>query len=347
MTPLVLAGCFALDAPYKFDFGTLPEELDDGWPVGTPEEAGLDPAAFDDLHAELLREDRFFGTLGVLVAKDGVLVFETWLRDPADRDRIHHLQSATKSVTSTMVGIGRDRGFVPSLDTTFCSLAPDACAGLDERKAEIALEHLLTMRSGLDLDNARMAYDLVVGPPDDPLRFLLEQPLYADPGAEFYYRDVDPQLAAYALERLTDRTEEQLAEEYLFAPLGITDWYWLALDDGATTGAFGLHHRPRDFAKLGQMALDGGVWKDTAVVSGAWLGDATAPLEADAWEGWSYGYNWWVSPDGDAVTAAGHGGQFAMWFPDERILAVQVALPDAELHGSAPGDFYDLIRRLW
>ena len=73
-------------------------------------------------------------------------------------------------------------------------------------------------------------------------------------------------------------------------------------------------------------------------------GDHVSPAAAN---GWHYGYNWWISPDGDAFTAAGHGGQFAMWFPEEHLVAVQVALPDAGLHGNEPGVFYDLVRTLW
>ena len=60
MTPLYFMGCFLLDAPYKHDFGTTPEDLGDGWAIASPEEVGLDPAAFDDLHQELLRDDRLF-----------------------------------------------------------------------------------------------------------------------------------------------------------------------------------------------------------------------------------------------------------------------------------------------
>jgi CubicO group peptidase (beta-lactamase class C family) len=344
---LLLSACFVLDAPYKFRNTTVPEDLGDGWPVGRPEDVGLDPAALADLHDEILQEDQFFGTLGVLIAKDGVLVFETYVRDPADRDQVQHLQSATKSVTSTLVGIARDRGILDSVDTTLCSIVGSECDGLEDAKYDITVRHLLTMRSGLDLDNEHMAYDLVIEEPDDPLRYLLELPLFADPGEVHNYRDVDPQLNAYALETLTGQSESAFAEEALFQPLGITDSYWVELVDGANTGAFGLHLRPRDFAKLGQMALDGGVWGDVQVVSSEWLEEALTVDEPDAWEGWGYGYNWWVSPDGDAFTAAGHGGQFAMWVPDEHLLAVQVSLPDAELHGSEPQDFYDLIRPLW
>ncbi len=346
MNALVLAGCILLDAPYKHDFGTVPAALDDGWVVATPEEVGLDPAELDDIHEELLAQDQYFGTLAVLIVKDGKLVFEAYLRDPADRDHVHHLQSATKSVSAMLAGISQDRGRLPPVQTPACDLLGEACDGLGEQKQAITIEHLLSMRSGLDLSNEFMAYELTVKPPADPLRFLLELPLLGDPGEVFEYRDVDPQVMAYVLAVAEGQSEEAFAQDHLFAPLGIEDWYWLDLHDGATTGAFGLHLRPRDLARLGQVALDGGAWQGTQVVPEAWLLSAIAPLEADAWEGWSYGWYFWTSPEGDAHTMAGHGGQFAMWFPAADLLAVQVAMPDAELHGSAPGDFYGLVRRL-
>jgi CubicO group peptidase (beta-lactamase class C family) len=347
MNLVMLVSCVLLDTETKHRFTTVPEDLGDGWPVGTPEDVGLDPARFAALHDEILREDQFFGTFGVLVAKDGVLVFETYLRDPADRDHVHNLQSATKSVTSLLTGIAIDAGLLPNIDTTACSVLGDACAGLSDLKYAISVEHLLTMRSGLDLDNEHMAYELTVREPEDPLRYLLELPLYADPGEEYNYRDVDPQMMSYVLQELAGRTEEAFARDVLFPALGIEDVYWLDLHDGATTGAFSLHLRPRDFAKLGQLGLDGGTWAGERVVSEAWLEEATSIHVPAAANGWHYGYNWWISPDGDAFTASGHGGQFAMWFPEEHLVAVQVALPDAGLHGNEPGVFYDLVRTLW
>lgn len=347
MIMLLLMGCAAFDAPYKEWNNTVPEALDDGWAVGSPEDVGLDPAALEAMHEELLREDQYFGTLGVLIARDGTLVFEAWLRDPADRDRQHNLQSATKSVTSTVVGIGWDQGWLPDLDSSACDVLGEACEGLGADKGAITLDHLLTMRSGLDLDNDYMAYDLTVRQPDDPLRYLLDLPMYAPAGEEFYYRDVDPQVMAYVIAAAAGRTEEEVASSELFAPLGIEEWTWLSLHDGASTGAFGLYLRPRDFAKLGQVMLDGGSWDGQQVLSAAWHDLALEEAEIDAWEEWGYARSWWVSPDGDAFTAAGHGGQFAMWVPSQGLLAVQVALPDAELHGSQPGDFYELIRPLW
>jgi hypothetical protein len=48
----------------------------------------------------------------LLVVKDDRLVWETYLHDVRDRDRYHHVQSVTKSVTSHLAGPFADDHFV-------------------------------------------------------------------------------------------------------------------------------------------------------------------------------------------------------------------------------------------
>jgi CubicO group peptidase (beta-lactamase class C family) len=347
-----MAGCW-LDQPYKHRGPMTPEDLGDGWPVASPAEVGIDPAALAAIHDEILREDRHFGVLGLLVIKDGKLVFETYTRTPDDRDRTHALQSATKSVTSLVFGATRDRGDIP-LDATLCSIVGDACRGLEPAKLAITLEHLLTMRSGIAFDNEDFSIDMMVGRPDDPLRYILAKPMYAAPGERFYYRDADPQLISYALQHLRGRTLASLGTEYLFEPLGITDHFWDEMPDGASTAAFALHLRPRDLAKLGQLLLDGGRWHGEQVVSSAWCQLATTPM-VPAVEGQpdnprSYGYYFWIPTVPESYFAWGHGGQFVVVVPAKQLVLVQVAMPDTssdDLHGGEPEDFFALTRALW
>lgn len=339
-------GCTWLDEPYKFRGPTVPEALDDGWEVARPEEVGLDPAILAGIHDELLREDRHFATLGFLVAKDGKLVFETYLRDPADRDHVQHLQSVTKSVTSLVYGVARGRGIAPGLDATLCSIVGEACDGLDPRKRAITLRQLLTMRSGIAFSNDEFSMEMWVDRPADPLRHILAKPLFAAPGERFEYRDADPQLVAYALETLTGRRERDLAREWLFEPLGIRDVHWDVGTGGVTMGAHGLHLRPRDLAKLGQLALDGGAWKGTPVVPEDWLAEATVRQSESDLDDFGYGYYWWIVPELAGFAAWGHGGQFALAIPSRRLLLVQVARPDGEVHGSHLSDFVELVRPL-
>lgn len=43
------------------------------------------------------------------------------------------------------------------------------------------------------------------------------------------------------------------------------------------------------------------------------------------------------------IRGGSHGGQFVVVHPARRMVLVQVALPDADLHGSALPDFLELV----
>jgi len=347
---LLLSSCL-FDEPLKHDLGVVPDALADGWSIATPESVGLSTEALAKIHAVLLREDRFVGTLGMLVVKDGKLVWETYLRSRADRDRYHHVQSVTKSVTALVLGTARDRGYFPDLSQTTGELFADEMPGLEPIKATITLQQLLTMTSGIDFDNLDFDLEMYTFHHADPLRYILEKPMYAAPGVRFRYRNADPQLISYALQRVTGQSERALAERWLFEPLGIADYYWQAgQDDGVTIAGNGLHLKARDLAKLGQLLLDRGQWHGSPVISPAWLDEMTeARLASDFrdHDGKSipYGDYWYVVPTGFA--AWGNGGQYLLVDPPRQMVIVQIALPDtAGLDGSTLPEFLELVREL-
>ncbi len=351
-TPLLvspaLAGCL-FDGKLKHDFGVVPEQLDDGWQIATPESVGLSSAALAGIHKVLLREDRFPGSLGMLVIKDNKLVFETYLRSPSDRDRIHHIQSVTKSVLTTVLGAARDSGFLPSLDATLGELLPEHIVGRHPEKAPITLRDLLTMRSGIDFDNIDFNLEMWTHHHADPLGYLLDKPLHAAPGERFYYKNADPQLLGYVLERVTSSRVWALAKAAIFAPLGIEDFYWqTGPDDGVTITGSSLHLRPRDLAKFGQLVVDGGTWKKQRIVAGGWVTQMTrAHVTSDELDAggmpYLYGYYWWIT--GGGFAAWGNGGQFVVIEPDRRLVIVHIALPDTSgMDGSRLDDFLALVR---
>jgi CubicO group peptidase (beta-lactamase class C family) len=355
-TAIAIAGVVLLqacwfDADLKHDLGTRPARLDDGWEIDTPEHVGLSTRALSAIHRELLREDRQYGTLGLMVVKDGKLVWETYLRSMADRDHYHHLQSVTKSVTSLAVGLAWDDGSIPALDMTTGELFPDEVKGLDPRTAKIKLTDLFTMRSGLTFDNDDFSVEMWVDKPSHPLRYMLAKPLYADPGRRFYYRDVDPQIVGYALQKLTGRREGDLVKQRVFKPLGIHDYYWEQGPDGVYLAAHGLHLRPRDLAKIGQLLLDRGQWQGERVVSEDWLDQATVEqAKSDTRDAkgklFPYGYYFWIIPD-VGFAAWGHGGQFILVVPKQQMVIVQVSLPDTDdLQGSHLNDLLALVAPL-
>lgn len=346
---LALPACW-LDEDLKQRRTTVPEVLDDGWEIASPQSAGLAPERLAAMHDEILREDRFVAMTALLIIKDGKLVWETYLRDPADRDVPHHVQSITKSVTSLAVGAAIARGEISGVDASIADLFPVEGAELEPRKQAMTLDDILTMRSGLDIDNDHFSIELWVDKPRDPLRYLLGKPLYADPGERFFYRDADPQLAGYALTRATSRSERDLVQERLFDPLGIHDIEWEAGHDGVTHAAHSLRIRPRDLAKVGQLVLQRGTWQGRELVPAQWIDEATRTHVDSSEEGpdgepIGYGYYFWVVP-GLGFTMAGHGGQYVFIVPEEQLVMVAIGYPDSELHGSALDEFVPLVTAL-
>jgi CubicO group peptidase (beta-lactamase class C family) len=223
-------------------------------------------------------------------------------------------------------------------------------AGLDARKHAITLRHLLTMSSGLDFDNEVFSLEMWVDKPADPLRYILDKRLFADPGTTFRYRDADPQIVGYGIQKRVGTSERDFVARRVFAPLGIHDYFWESGRDGVSLAAHGLHLRPRDLAKIGQLVLNEGVWNGERIVSAEWVQLMTSAQTTSTTKGpdgqpFGYGYYWWIIPGG--FSGWGHGGQFVLVQPARRMVLVHIAFPDtADMEGGELGDFLRLVAPL-
>jgi CubicO group peptidase (beta-lactamase class C family) len=348
---IVSSGFFsncAKDAPFKFTDSTIPEQLNDGWLVASPEDVNISREALNRVYDAFLSEDKYFNAKSLLVIKNGKLVFETYCHSPQDRDRYGHVASVTKSITSLVFGIVRSEGYFPSLDQTLYSILPDKFTS-DEKKRSITIRQLLTMTSGISFDNDVFAMEIHGNKPDDPIKHILEKPMYAAPGEQFYYRDCDPYLIGYAIQQVTGKSEEKWAKERLFDPLGIQEYYWFTDHKGTTTGPYGLHLKPRDMAKIGQLVLDHGSWRGIQIVDSTWISVSTqkqagtdARTEPHVYD---YGYYWWILPKWKAFTAWGHGGNYIFISPETQMVIVMSSMPDVEdgAVGTVLEDFENLI----
>lgn len=347
---MFLNGCVS-DAPFKFENTTIPEQLDDGWEIATPEEVNISQAALDEVYQDFVDKDHFLNAKSLLVVKNDKLVFETYCRDVADRDRYGHIMSVTKSINSLVFGIVKSEGLIDSLDQLLYDIIADKFPS-DLEKRSITLRHLLTMRSGILFDNDQFSQEIHTNKPKDPIKYILNKPLYAAPGEEYYYRDCDPHLISYTIERLTGKTLAQNAQERLFEPLGITDYHWETDPAGTSTGAYGLFLRPRDLAKIGQMVLSHGQWKGVQIVDSSWVAISTQKqVETDYQTEpyiYHYGYYWWIVPGWQAFAAWGSGGTYIFIMPSKEMVVVMTSMPDVDsgLFEQTLPSFEELIRPL-
>lgn len=318
------------------DFTSAPAA--DSLAIEAPSALGIDAKA---LHAVLERVQEGTANIhSVLVLRHGKLAAELY-RPGSDRSLyslwasrrpfapadLHDLRSVSKSVVGLLYGILLDRGEVPGIDTSVPSLYPECSALQDRPRRAICVRHLLTMTAGLEwtepspVHRASSTDEIGLALRPTAYRYVFQRDVVAPPGTLFTYSGGLTAVLAEIMERSTKRSLRQLAEEHLFAPLGISDWAWVGTVYGKAMAPIGLRLRPRDLMKLGAMMLAGGEWQGQRVVPVDWIRRSTTPSIVTPPVG-GYGFLWWSMTtrwkDRDlAVTAAiGNGGQRLFLVPD-------------------------------
>jgi len=343
-----LAGACIPEGRLKLPLNMQPRDIGDGWKLGTPESVGLDPARARAVYEKVFSDDDFINALSLLVIKDGILVAEGYVRELGDITRKTHIQSVTKSLTSLAFGVARSRGFFPDVHAPLASFLTVT----DPAKQSITLEHLLTMRSGIDVDNETFGIELEMAERHHWTEWLLDQPLHSKPGERFNYRDCDPQLVASAILAETGESVEQILRSTVFDSLGITDVHWFHSPDDEPAGAHGVWMRPRDLAKIGELTRLGGTFEGKSLVPESWISEATRAQSGvdpdDPYTvGFFYGYYFWIVPEIAAYSSWGHGGTFGLVVPDQQLVMVLTSMPDAGHQiGSELDDIVDLAKIL-
>jgi hypothetical protein len=364
-----LVAMLSLPVPVSAQQAPWPEEA---WPALTPEASGLDPAPLLALHEDVAG-GRHGYVDRLLVVAGGYLVLDRRYdhdyreisRDadgalgcgvdrcegPADvhdfnyyhpdrhpfyRGReVHTLQSVTKSVASTLIGIAIRRGDISGTEAlVFDLLEGYDLSALDERVRRATLADLLTMRLGIEWHETDRPLDdtnttLQLEKSSNWVEFTLSQPADSDPGEKWSYNSGGSHLMSAIILQATGRTVDEYGQAYLFGPLGIEDFYWKRDPQGLPDTEGGLYLEAEDLARIGYLYLRDGTWNGQRILPDGWAEAATARHVDDVAPGnpnwnWGYGYQWWrLDSDGvDVWTGLGFGGQNLIVIPERDLVAV-------------------------
>ncbi len=162
----------------------------------------------------------------------------------------------------------------------------------------------------------------------DGLQYTLDLPMANGPGEVSNYCTMGTMLLGEVIEQSSRMSLDQFAEQYLFTPLGISNYYWGHTSKRSNVSASSkrLYMTTRDFAKVGKLILQGGQWEGRQLVSREWIREALTPKTQIS--GLDYGFLWWTIPfevDGEIIlgkVATGNGGQYLMLFPDRDLIVV-------------------------
>lgn len=346
---LLINGCLK-DSKLKIELNMQPAVLNDGWEISTPAKEGFNKTKLQEVYKLFFSEDEYVTGISLLVVRNGKLVTEGYCRNIRDRDVTRNIQSSTKSVTSLVFGIARDMGYFNSLDQKLYDIIPEEFdANLNKR--DITLRHLMTMKSGLEFNNDDFATELHMKEPKNQLKYILAKSLYANPGALWWYRDCDPQLLGGAILKKSGMLLEEIADEKLFGPIGITDYYWEKNADGHNWAAQALFMRSRDMARIGKLVLNMGMWNGQQLVSEEWIEQSTSVQTEFPDPG--FGYYWWIYqadyphlPEVRAIQAEGSGGQMICIVPEKDLIIVMTSEPYTDGQTSLEGEFFFLAKMI-
>jgi len=276
----------------------------------------------------MLRETR---TNAFLVTCRGTLVNE-WYSEPGKQTARESSWSIAKSVLSLLVGQLIAEGKL-SEDTKLVAVLPEFAAGGEFD--EITVRDLLDMKSGIDVTEDYAEYKPFTGvagmqiTTDLRAYVMKHRTLAFAPGSRSAYRSIDAQYLSMMVARIEGEPLAKVLERRLWGPLGAQDEASWNLDHagGIERGFGNLNATPRDFAKLGLLALAGGKVGGRTLVSPAWMARITTPV-AEAEPGWMYAALWWHPPDHEKnrdYSAIGVYGQYVYVNPARYTVVVKLS----------------------
>ncbi|QXQ06592.1 beta-lactamase family protein [Sphingosinicellaceae bacterium] len=287
-------------------------------------------------------------TRAVIVLQDGKIVAERYGKGYGPANRLIGW-SMSKSITATLIGqlIGEGR-------LVLDAPAPVAAWHRDpaDPRGKITLRQLLHMSSGVrhdelgnpDVQDADTNRALFADVSADAATFAETRPLQSPPGTAYNYSSLttvvlaDIAVRAIAPDARTPVARREAMRAYLKSHLVDPVMPSLICEfDAAGTmigGSF-CHATPRDWARFGQLYLDGGKVGDLQLVPPAWVVFVRTPAPTNP----SYGGHFWLNranpkaddaalfPDqgpADTFSPVGHLGQFVTITPSKRLVVLRM-----------------------
>jgi CubicO group peptidase (beta-lactamase class C family) len=312
-----------------------PVQLDDGWPVSTLEQEGIDQAMIERFVQKLIDMPQDSVSTSqvhsLLIARHGKLVLEEYFHG-FDRDTPHDTRSAAKSWTNVLIGAAMQAGVPIRLDTpVYETMLGSVPADLDPRKQAMTLEHLISMTAGFDCDDSGER------PGDeDPMqeqtaepdwyRYSLNVPMAWNSGEQIVYCSMKPNLAAGMLDKIAGEPLPEMFHRLVAKPMHMRNYHLLLQPTGQPYGGGGHHFTTRDFMKLTQLFLNEGKWEGRQIVSREWAAKSVAALRVlSPTSGQTYGFLW------NSFAYPYRGRKLHAYFPGGNGGQVYIGIPDLEL----------------
>ncbi len=330
----------------------LPDPDQQTWPMGDRLSTDPLPAGIDRVKLQQAIDAAFTNPAGMTAAFavtwKGRLVGERYAQGISHRTQLESW-SMGKSITATLLGILMQQG-VYTLDQP--APIPEWQKPGDPR-AKIRIVDLVHMASGLRMRAPQDPdYDPAAGYPDhvylytgtvNTFHYAATRPLQWPPGTVGRYHNSDPVLVNYLIRLGVEGRGENyhaFPQRALFDKIGIRTMIIETDVDGNFLTQGYDYGSARDWARLGNLYLQDGVWNGERI-----LPDGFATFVSTVAPAWAadnrhtYGGFFWINQDSrysvppDAYYMAGAGGQTTLIIPSHDLVVVRMG----HFKGDVPG----------
>ena len=288
---------FPFEEPYQQPFSRA-----------TPESQGISSDMLADLLRDLDTSD-YTDMHHFMVLRNGRVICEA--NFAPYRSRIWHVtHSMCKSITGMAIGLLIEEGKL-SLDENIYDIFQKNLNPFNKIfRPKVTVENLLTMTSGVTFNES----GIISG--NDWLTSYLNSSITGTPGENFLYNSLNSYVLSAIVTERTGQTLTEYLEPRLFAPLGITHYFWETCPKGITKGGWGLFLCTEDMAKLGQLYLQKGKWNGQQIIPEFWVEVSTAKHKESIEGTFGYGYQLWMEERPGSFEFNGMLGQNVIIYPD-------------------------------
>jgi len=307
-----------------------PLQIDDGWEVAAVKKASL----LKQMEADILAK-KLIKTHSVLIAQKGKLIYEKYFSGYTI-NTTHDQRSASKSISSALIGIAIDNKIIKNDNALLYSYIPTEFQYTKQgTKSVIKIKDLLSMSSGIDAVDFGTKRTSLASEPNyqnsqNWLKTVLEAPMIHQPGTVANYGSANPYLLGVALNSVVSGPLELFIDHALLNPLGISNY--VIQKDMTNTPYFGggMYLTPRDMLKFGQLYLNNGKWKGRQIISKEWVKKSFKNYRElqNTTDKNGYGYLWWHhtykihKKEIKSIEARGAGGQYIFVIPSLDVVVV-------------------------
>ena len=262
------------------------------------------------------------------------------------RDDTMNIMSVTKSITSLLIGIAIDKGYISSVDDYIMDYFKNIYTPKKGEKTiyEVKIKHLLTMTA--PYKGKSEPWKKVCTSQDWTLEILDFLGGRNGITNEFRYHTLGVQILLGIIKNATKMNVLEFANKFLFEPLKIEprisanckskeDQFaylmnkgnhgkvWFLDPQDMPTAGWGLSLSAFEMAQVGRLVLNNGEFNGTRIISEKWINEMSKSYVSpgERFGNQDYGYLWWLPHnDSDVIAAIGDGGNVIYINKKEKIV---------------------------